>query len=281
MAIVSGYAHDKQQILDAIEKAKVQKDDGLILVLNGELLRIEEARKDAAKEESARLDKFLELLGDSGKKPKDAEKEAFDVDTDFYLKIQKAKEKERRMLEAHKRKVERERRAREAAHGKEIEEYNGMAEREEAEKGRAKEKQAPKKKEKNSGSEQTSGQTGFAQRTERQILLGEKYSLKQQEALFAKGYKRLKISPYGDSGASYYWVMARYNESKEHAFFCYLIEAELKKYGKRVEMNVNNGPDIVFEHNRKKYCFDVETGKNYHRHPEALENKFHEIQKGA
>ena len=97
---------------------------------------------------------------------------------------------------------------------------------------------------------------------------------KKQEALFAKGYRRLKISPFGDSGSSFYWVMTRYNESKEHAFFCYLIEAELKNYVKKVEMNVNYGPDIVFEHKGKKYCFDVETGKNIHKHPEALENKF-------
>lgn len=117
---------------------------------------------------------------------------------------------------------------------------------------------------------QTDQEVKFSNR----VYLEQGFPERKRDALLAKGYKRLKISPYGDSGASYYWVKIRYNESKEHAFFCYLIEAELMKYTKKIEMNVNYGPDVVFEHNGKKYCFDVETGKNLHKHPEALENKF-------
>ena len=235
------------------------------------------AQREQIKEESAGLDKFLELLRDSSKKPTDAEKEAFDVSTNFYRKIQQAEEKERRMLEAHKRQVERERRARERAHQKEIAELNKKTELEKAEKEKTRKNRLRRKRRKIvkvAEAVKPKAKPDLLKELKGKFYLEKTLPAKQQEALFAKGYNRLKISPYGDSGASYYWVMARYNESKEHAFFCYLIEAELKKYGKKVEMNVNNGPDIVFEHERKKYCFDVETGKNYHRHPEALENKF-------
>ena len=275
--IVSGYARDKRKIAEAIEEAKVRKDDGLILVLNTELLRVEKLQREQMAEESARLDKFLELLRDGSKKPTDAEREAFDASTNFYRKIQQAEEKERRMLEAHKRQVERERRAKERAHQKEIDDFNKKMNTERADKEKAKKNRLRRKRRmivKAAEAVKPKAKPNLLEELKGKFYLEKTLPAKQQEALFAKGYNRLKISPYGDSGASYYWVMARYNESKEHAFFCYLIEAELKKYGKRVEMNVNNGPDIVFEHDRKKYCFDVETGKNYHRHPEALENKF-------
>ena len=96
----------------------------------------------------------------------------------------------------------------------------------------------------------------------------------QKEALFAQGYKKLKVSPYGDSGASYYWVKTRYNESKEHAFFCYLIEKELRKHTKEVELFVNSGPDVITRYAGNVYAFDVETGKNLIRKPEQTKNKF-------
>ena len=96
----------------------------------------------------------------------------------------------------------------------------------------------------------------------------------QKEALFAQGYKRLKISPYGDSGAAYYWVKTRYNESKEHAFFCYLIEKELRKHTKEIDLFVNNGPDVIVRYSGNVYAFDVETGKNLIRKPEQTKEKF-------
>ena len=96
----------------------------------------------------------------------------------------------------------------------------------------------------------------------------------RREFLFAKGYKRLKISPYGASGAAYYWVQPRYNESKEHAFFCYLIQAEVQRYTKKLELHVTGGPDVVFSHAGKEYCFDVETGSNAVRNPVMLKRKF-------
>lgn len=97
---------------------------------------------------------------------------------------------------------------------------------------------------------------------------------KDLDALLNKRFKRLKISPYGDSGAAYYWVRTRYNEGKEHAFFCYLIESELKKYIKEIKLNVNYGPDLEFEYKKKKYCFDVETGKKLERSKVSVDWKY-------
>ena len=108
----------------------------------------------------------------------------------------------------------------------------------------------------------------------RNFYLERKLSHKEKEALFAQGYSRLKTSPYGDSGAAYYWVKTRYNESKEHAFFCYLIEKELRKYTKQVELFINSGPDVIVRHAGNVYAFDVETGKNLVRKPEDTRIKF-------
>jgi len=109
---------------------------------------------------------------------------------------------------------------------------------------------------------------------DRNFYLERKLMHAEREELLARGYKRVKISPYGDSGASYYLVRTRWNEGKEHAFFCYLIESELRKRGKNVELFVNNGPDIVFRHKKKEYCIDVETGTNLARDREKVRRKF-------
>jgi len=99
-------------------------------------------------------------------------------------------------------------------------------------------------------------------------------SSERKQELAASGYKRLKVSPFGDSGASYYWVKTRYNESREHAFFCYLIESELLKKHVEPRLNVNNGPDVEFWRHRAQYCFEVETGTRLVRAKEQLERKF-------
>ena len=100
-------------------------------------------------------------------------------------------------------------------------------------------------------------------------------SFNQRDALFATGYKRLKTSPDGKSGAAYYWVRKRFNESKEHAFFCYLIRDMLKKRGvKEIKMNITSGPDLEFEFKRKRICFEVETGSNMIRNSTYVFKKF-------
>ncbi len=96
----------------------------------------------------------------------------------------------------------------------------------------------------------------------------------EREELLSQGYKRLKTSAFGDSGASYYLVNKRWNEGTEHAFFCYLIESELRKRGKDAQLFVNNGPDIVFKHKKKDCCIDVETGTNLVRDKEKVARKF-------
>lgn len=109
---------------------------------------------------------------------------------------------------------------------------------------------------------------------DKNVYLERELSKKQREGLEESGYKHLKTSAFGDSGASHYLVKPRWNEGKEHAFFCFLIEAELKKRGKRAKLHVNNGPDVVFEHKGHKYCIDVETGTNIARSKEKVERKF-------
>jgi|GEM_PF-3049175 len=138
-----------------------------------------------------------------------------------------------------------------------------MKEEEEAKKPKAEPK--PKKKAK--------------MRLSNKLYLERELSQRQRDRLLSKGYSRLKISPFGTSGAAYYWVRRRYNESKEHAFFCYILEAELKRHVQKVKLNVNSGPDAVVEFEGRKYCFDVETGKSLSRQPKYLRHKFDQYKK--
>jgi len=109
---------------------------------------------------------------------------------------------------------------------------------------------------------------------DRNFYLERELAPKERDELLERGYVRLKTSPFGDSGASYYLVRKRWNEGAEHAFFCYLIESLLKKKGKEVDMHVNDGPDVVFKHKKKEYCIDVETGTNLVRDREKVARKF-------
>ena len=97
---------------------------------------------------------------------------------------------------------------------------------------------------------------------------------RQRNELYTLGYNVIKISPFGTSGAAVYWVKTRHNESKEHAFFCYILEAELKKYTDDIRMNATSGPDLIAKWKGKEFCFDVETGKSLSRQPDWLESKF-------
>ena len=106
------------------------------------------------------------------------------------------------------------------------------------------------------------------------LYLNSSLTNRQKEKLYTLGYNVLKISPFGKSGASFYWVKTRHNESKEHAFFCYILYDELKKYTDDIRMNATNGPDLVVKWKGKQFCFDVETGKSLSRQPDWLESKF-------
>ncbi|MBI2444846.1 hypothetical protein HYV43_00475 [Candidatus Micrarchaeota archaeon] len=110
-----------------------------------------------------------------------------------------------------------------------------------------------------------------------EVFLERDLSKRQRESLYSKGFRRMKISPYGDSGAAYYWIQKRFNESQEHAFFCYLIEKEVKNREGTPKLNVTDGPDIEFEHGGKKYAFEVETGSVLKRNPDYVQKKFEKL----
>jgi hypothetical protein len=112
----------------------------------------------------------------------------------------------------------------------------------------------------------------------RHYFLESDLSRNEIQELREKGWDQLKTSPDGKSGASFIWVECRYNEGKEHAFFCYLIEAMLKKHTRTVKINVSGGPDVEFKFAKRKYCFDVETGTNYSRRPENLAQRYKRYQ---
>ena len=111
------------------------------------------------------------------------------------------------------------------------------------------------------------------------LFLEKGLSKKQRDELLARDFKRLKISPFGDTGAAFYWVRTHWHESKEHAFFCNIIEAELKKYTKDVKVNIFDSPDVQFGLRHYGYCFEVETGEILKRDVEYLEKKFRHLEK--
>ena len=203
--------------------------------------RSKEILETVVEEECKKLDKFCEILCTTNKTHREAEKEVYGTDDFFYDEYERWKTN-------HERYIARVRRKEELEKQKELELQRRVARGE-----------ILKPEPRDFGAN---------------LYLEKDLSKEKQETLLGKGYKRLKISPFGDSGAAYYWVKTRYNESKEHAFFCYLVEAELKKYVKKVTLNVTGGPDVVFKHGNRTYCFDVETGENKARNPAYLKRKF-------
>ena len=191
-----------------------------------------EKKAKTIEEEIKKVDKFCEILCTSEKNHREAEKEAYGSDENFYLKCN---EKEKVVLTKKKRKKRLKRKPK-----------------------------LPKK---------------ASEELTECFYLEKVLKNEEREKLLAEGYKRLKISPFGDSGAAYYWIKTRYNESKEHAFFCYLIKTELEKQGIEAELKVNNGPDVVFEYRGKNFCFDVETGENLKKHPGFVGKKFSRYKK--
>ncbi len=111
---------------------------------------------------------------------------------------------------------------------------------------------------------------------EKKLYLESELTVEERETLFAHDYRRLKISPNGKSGSSFYWVLKRWNESKEHAFFCYLIQNKLQKRGRDVVLHETDGPDVEFVWKWRKYCIEVETGSNLERNPDYVARKFEE-----
>ncbi len=195
------------------------------------------------KEEEVRLDKFCEIMCTTDKSYQEAESESFGYHIDFDIFADVLTMDGKRLDEIKPRKRSK----------KKDDDSEELENEPEPEKRRIK----------------------FSSR----VYLEQGFPERKRDALLARGYKRLKISPFGDTGAAYYWIKTRYNEGKEHAFFCYLIESELKKHVKKIRLNVNNGPDLVFEYKKKMYCFDVETGKKLQRSPVSVDWKYSKYQK--
>ena len=203
----------------------------------------EQKREKLLLEESAKLDRFCEILCTTNKNHREAENEVYGDTGQFYALMRKKNEAHRKFRARLKKMQEKERLKEEKM-------------REEQEKLR-REMEEPDR--------------NFPDKC---FYLENDLTYKMKERLIQMGYKRLKISPFGDSGASYYWLQTRYNESKEHAFFCYLIKSEVEEKADRVTLATNYGPDVEFEYNGRRYCFDVETGKNLSRNKKMIERKF-------
>lgn len=230
-------------------------------------------REQALKQELEKLDRFYEIMANSDMGNREAEKEVYgDEVGNFYLLCSKLKKKLfKQMGWREQQRIEAEEKRSKQSDDEDQEEDEDDSE-EEADTDEAKEVEAAEEK---AEQPKASELPQVKEKLENENLMLEKgLSADKREELFAKGFRRLKISPFGKSGAAYYWINPRYNESKEHAFFCFLIEAELKKHTDKIETNTTYGPDIELENKGKRYCFDVETGKNLTRHPDELEAKF-------
>lgn len=268
--LLSDLEFEEWELTQKLWKAKTEAQKTKI---EDELKKLKEKHKEIIKEELFKLDYLYEVLANSDYSHKRAENIVYGkLIGNFYLtcgKLQKKYEKMDREEKRAKKKEEAEERANREALVKtkadEAKTTEGQEEEEEIEEEPMEEPEKPPEVKAQLGGEN--------------LYLEKGLTAIQKELLFAKGFRRVKTSPFGNSGSAYYWVNPRYNESKEHAFFCYIIESELRKYTKEIEMRVTYGPDIIFKHKAKKYCFDVETGKNLTRHPDELEAKFSNYKK--
>lgn len=173
-----------------------------------------------------------------------AERKAFKMDGRFYREFEKLKGIWKRQEEANLRKIEREKKL----------EMKRRAERRAI-----------------LHAQKVFDSSGFP---EEDIYEERRLSRQQKDKLLAEDFQRLKISPFGDTGAAWFWVKKRHNESKGHAFFCYFIRRELQKYVEEVEINTTDGPDVTFDYDGSSYSFDIETGSNLKRNPEYVKKKF-------
>jgi len=102
----------------------------------------------------------------------------------------------------------------------------------------------------------------------------------EREKLAANGYEKVKISPYGDTGASWYWVKKRDKESPVHSFFVYLVRDMVEKQlGDKIDLDRWHGADVVFDWNGLAYAIDIETGSILERNPEYLAQRYAKYRK--
>ncbi|MBI5227838.1 ATP-binding protein [Candidatus Micrarchaeota archaeon] len=91
-------------------------------------------------------------------------------------------------------------------------------------------------------------------------------------------YTEIEINPFGKGRGQRYYVTPRPNEGPVHFFFCKIIEAEAKKYTDHVVLYATHNPDVVvMTNNKRKICFEVETGVMEEKHPEETKQKYEKI----
>jgi len=209
-------------------------------------------QQQAIEEECRKLDAFCNLLCNSKLSHAEAEKQVYGTKNKFYAECRKARKAWER---------ERARRLRQV----ELQKQRSL-ERERKEEEKLRQAQA-----------RTSQPKAFD--LEVNLHLEKGLSKKQREELLANDFKRLKISPFGNSGAAFYWVRTNWHESKEHAFFCYLIASELKKYVGEIRLDSFDSPDVEFGVKTYKCCFEVETGEVLKRNADYVKQKFKQLDK--
>ena len=204
---------------------------------------LSEKQKSVIEAECRKLDAFCEVLCSTTKNHVAAEKTAFKINDDFY-----------KACDTQKAEWQKER-----------------------EKALAKRERELAKAQKEEAKRQVAVEKAKVYDMKANLHLEKNLNKAQRDALLSRGYKRIKISPFGNSGAAFYWVQTNWHESKEHAFFVYLIESELKRYVDDVHLDSFGSPDIEFGNKYYKYCFEIETGENLKRNAERMKRRFREL----
>jgi hypothetical protein len=98
--------------------------------------------------------------------------------------------------------------------------------------------------------------------------------------LLCNNYQMYKTR-LGERGAvTYYLVKKKGRESLAHAFLCWYIHNALKGKASKIKMNATVNADIEAIINKKKVCFEVETGTLIDRkETEEVTKKFDDIRK--
>lgn len=98
--------------------------------------------------------------------------------------------------------------------------------------------------------------------TTRGFYLQDEISEEQRDALLKEGYAFHRSLFLGSSGSHQFLVKRRSNESSEHALICWAIADEIRKHNGKPEVSATVNADVSVVINRRKICFEVETGES-------------------
>lgn len=100
----------------------------------------------------------------------------------------------------------------------------------------------------------------------------------QCKMLENEGYAEVGFNPFGAGKGPGHYVKPRFNESPVHCFFCKIIEAEVRKYTQHVFLYTTQKPDVVVSvDEKKKICFEVETGSMEETKKKETKEKYERI----